>query len=209
MQQFLTDLINRMSDRSDHIFAPGFDSTKTISWKATREAEKLDKPEYIPLLQSYIEKEQDNRKRDRAYFVLGHVAMNTSDASVASFFIQRIAHENDDKVLSSMLLNLKPLYKPKGTDLAPLMALLSSDNEQLRLAAIQALNHSEDEAAERELIKIVESPKDEYDLLYSLEVLGDSGTKRAIPAVQKHVSSTKKEVRVLAAAAINSIKGRK
>jgi HEAT repeat protein len=208
MQKYLADLIDRMTDKSDHIIAPGFDSTKTNSWKATREAEKLDDPKYIPLLKTFIEKEEDERKRDRAYFILGHVAMNTSDASVSSFFIERIKHESDD-VLSSMLLNLKPLFKSKGTDISPLIELLSSPNEEVKLAAIQALNHAEDEAAESALIKIVEAANEGYELLYALEVLRDSGTKRANAAIQRHINSKKKEVRTLAAEAMSEIKARK
>jgi HEAT repeat protein len=209
MQQYLLDLIDRMNNKSDLIIQPGFDSTKTISWKATREAEKLDKKEYIPLLKTIIENEKDKNKRDKAYFILGHIALNLSDETTAAFLIQRIPKETDKYVLSSMLLNLMPLSKPKGTDLSPLLDLLSHEQWQVRQAAIQALNHHQDEKAEEQLIKIIDTSEEHYDILYALAVLRDAGTTRALPAVQKHANSNKKDIKSLAAAAITAIKQRK
>lgn len=208
-EQYLSELLGRLCDKSDFTFAPGFDSTKTISWKAMREAEKLDDPQFVPLLQKIIEREDDQRKRDRAYFVLGQVALNIADASAAAFFIQRIPFETDAGSLSSMLLNLKPLYKPGGTDVEPLLKLLSSSEEEVKLAAIQALSHCEDAAAEDALIKIVSAPGSNIELLYGLEALAHSGSAKAVSAIQKHVNNKDKEVRSLASAALTAIKGRR
>jgi HEAT repeat protein len=208
-EDYLNELIGRICDRNDFTFAPGFDSTKTISWKATREAEKLDKQEYIPVLKKIIEGEADARKRDRAYFILGNIALNTSDPAVAGFFIQRIACEPDSEILASMLLKLKPLLKPKGTDIRPLLDLLTSENEEVRQAAIQALSHCEDKEAEEALVRIADEPAGRIDLLYALEALAISGSPRALACVQKHINDRDKEIRSAAAAAVSSIKARR
>jgi hypothetical protein len=42
MDNYLIDIIQRMCDTSDHIMGTGYDSSKTISWLALREAEKVD-----------------------------------------------------------------------------------------------------------------------------------------------------------------------
>lgn len=212
MQQedrYLDELITRICDRSDFTFAPGFDSTKTISWKAMREAEKLDNPKYIPALEKIIDKEEDQRRRGRAYFILGQLALNTADPSVASYFIQRIQQESDVDLLSSMLLNLKPLYKPKGTNIQPLLQLLLSSEEEVRHAAIQALNHCEDAEAENALIGILTQPVSNIDLILALETLGDTGSSRSMSTIQRYVNSKDKDVRSAAAAAIAAIKGRR
>ena len=208
-EQYLNELIERMCDRSDFNFVPGFDSTKTISWKATREAEKLSDERYIPLLKKVIDKETDDRKRDRAYFILGHIAMNVSDPSVASFFIQRIPSETGNEILSSMLLNLKPLYKPKGTDIQPLLQLAAAAQEEVRQSAIQALAHCDDKEAEATLVNILQTSNEKYDLLYAMEALRDSGSSASIAAIKKHSNSKDKELRTAAAEAVSAINSRK
>ena len=78
MNEYLTDIILRMNDKSDQIMESGYNSSETISWKALREAEKADNVNYISELIQFIDSEKDKKKRDKAYFLLGHIAKNTN-----------------------------------------------------------------------------------------------------------------------------------
>ena len=54
MDEYLTDLIARMSDTSGRNTEAGFDSSKTISWNALREAEKVANVTFVPQIISFI-----------------------------------------------------------------------------------------------------------------------------------------------------------
>lgn len=58
MEDYLQDLIGRMNDTSDLPMAPGYDSSKSISWAAFREAEKISDTACIPLLTHFILSEE-------------------------------------------------------------------------------------------------------------------------------------------------------
>ncbi len=55
MDKYLVDIISRMNDETDQTVQSGYNSSDTISWKAFREAEKIDNASYIPV---------SSRKRD-------------------------------------------------------------------------------------------------------------------------------------------------
>ncbi len=69
MDKYLTSLIDRILNKSDRNMVP-FDSSKTISRQALREAEKIDDVNYIPPLISLIDNENNKDKRNSAYFIL-------------------------------------------------------------------------------------------------------------------------------------------
>lgn len=209
MDAQLADLLTRLSDKSDLIIAPGFDSTKTISWKARREAEKLHDEKLVQPLMNFIAKESDAAKRDSAYFVLAQIALNTGNEAAAPFIVQQLAAEQDDDLRISMLLHLKPLSKSKGTDLQPVISYLTSENEQLRQAAIQALQHAESSAAEEALVNIVKGSKDQADVVLAIEALKSTGTSRAVLVLDKHGNSPVKELRMAATEALDYIRKRK
>ena len=81
MDKYLIDLIERMSDTSDQIMEGGYDSSKTISWKALREAEKIENADFIPQLFAFIDHQKDKKKRSQAYFILGHISKNLNDTT--------------------------------------------------------------------------------------------------------------------------------
>lgn len=179
MEEYLKGLIERMLDKSDSNMVP-FQSSRTISWKACREAEEIDKLEFIPQLISFIDAENDREKRDRAYFVLAHVAKNTKNDNATKFLINRINQEQDKSVISSLLDRIQYLRKPADTDLSPIFNAIKSKIWQIRSSAIQALKCSDNNLAENTLIGIITNSKDEYDLIYSNVSLSDVGTRNAI-----------------------------
>jgi HEAT repeat protein len=208
MNEYLTDIILRMNDKSDQIMEPGYNSSETISWKALREAEKVDNVNYISELIQFIDSEKDKKERDKAYFLLGHIAKNTSDINATEYLIKRVDKETDKYIVSSLLDRISNLKKPNGIDLQPLINAIENSKWQIRQSAIQSLKNSEDRISEKALIGILSVSEDQYDLTYANATLNNMGTERAIPFLEKHLNSRKRDVKGSAKFAIESIKKR-
>lgn len=208
MNKYLTDLISRMNDESDQIMESGYNSSDTISWKALREAEKIDNENYIPELTEFIDSEKDKKKRDKAFFLLGHMAKNTNDSKATEYLIKRVEKETDTYIVSSLLDRISNLKKPNGIDLQPLINAIENNKWQIRQSAIQSLKNAENSIAEKALIEILSVSEDQYDLIYANATLNNMGTERAIPFLEKHLNSRKRDVKTSAKFAIESIKKR-
>jgi HEAT repeat protein len=208
MDKYLVELIDRMNYTGDQIMEAGFDSSKTISWKALREVEKITNPVFIPQLMTFIENEKDKDKRDKAYFILGHISKNINDKTTGQFLINRIKKETDKYVIGSMLSVLAKVVKPEGTDFLPLIHATKDERWLVSQKAIQAFANSEDEIAETTLINFLETSEDPYELIYSNATLNKIGTPKAIPHLQKHLKSRKRDVKLSAQFAIDEIKKR-
>ena len=208
MDKYLIDIIDRMLDTSDQNKEAGYDSSKTISWKALREAENVENTSYIPQLITFIDNEKDKKKRDRSYFLLGHIAKNTSDLKALDYLIYRIQKETDKYIIASLLDRIAAIKKPIGTDLQPLIQATKSDKWLIRHSAIQSLKNSLDSVAETALIEILNDSDDPYDLVYTNATINTIGTPRAIPFLEKHLKSRKRDVKNSAKYAIEEIKKR-
>lgn len=208
MDEYLINLIDRMSETTDPNMEVGYDSSKTISWKAFREAENVENTDFVPQLIIFIDNEKDKKKRDKAYFLLGHLAKNTSSVKALDYLIDRIHKETDKYIISSLLDRIAEIKKPSGTDLQPLIQAIKSDKWLIRHSAIQSLNYSSDSVAETALIEILNSSDDPYNLTYTNATLNRIGTLRAIPYLEKHLKSRKRDVKDSAQYAIEEIKKR-
>lgn len=208
MDKYLLGLIERMSDTTDHKMEAGFDSSKTISWKATREAEKIKDTDFVSQLILFIDNEKDKKKRDKAYFILGNIAKNIDESVATNYLIQRVAKETDKNIISSLLNRISNIKKPVGTDLSPLINAIKNDKWLIRHSAISSLNNSLDPLAETVLIEILENSIDPYDLTYTNATLNRIGTPRAIPYLEKHLKSKKRDVKDSAKYAIEEINKR-
>lgn len=208
MDNYLINLIDRMLDTSDQNKEAGYDSSKTISWKALREAENIENTAYIPQLITFIDNEKDKKKRDSSYFLLGHIAKNTSDLKALEYLIYRIQKETDKYIIAALLDRIAAIKKPIGTDLQPLIQATKSDKWLIRHSAIQSLKNALDSIAETALIEILNDSDDPYDLIYTNATINTIGTLRAIPFLEKHLKSRKRDVKNSAKYAIEEIKKR-
>jgi HEAT repeat protein len=208
MIDYLNNLIERMLDRSDDDIRP-YDSSKTISWKALREAEKLDDKSFIPQLIEFINIEKDKNKRDKAYFTLGKIAKNTNDKQAMEFLISRIDKEKDKYVISSLLDRIADLQKTEGTDILPIINSVKSAVWQVRHSAVTALKNTKNRIAEDTLIEILKETNDEYDLWYVICSLSNIGTEKSLPYLLNLVSHKKQDVSGSALNAIDQISGAK
>ena len=208
MEQYLTELINRMCDDSDKDMVAEFDSSKTISWIATREAEKIKEEKYIEQFIDFIEKEKNKKKRDNAYFVLSKIAKNINNLEATKFLISRIEIETDKYVLMFMLDRISDLNKPKGTDLTNIIYATESEKWQIRHSAIGALKKTNDEIAENQIIKILNNTEDKFNIIYCISTLNDVGTEKAIPYLEKHLISRTRDIKSGADSAIKAIRNK-
>ena len=142
MEKYLINLIDRMLDDSDQNMVAGFESSKTISWKATREAEKLTEEKYVEQLIEFIEIEKNKKKRDKAYFVLYKIAKNIDNLKATKFLIYRIEKEIDKYILMSMLDGIAELNKSEETDLTNIIKATENEKWQIRHSAIGALKNT-------------------------------------------------------------------
>lgn len=187
---------------------PGFVSSETVSWKALREAEKLEDNNYISQLIEFISTEKNKEKRNAANFILGHLAKKTGGVAALNFLIARVEIEKDKYIISSLLDGIADIEKPAGVDLMPLFNAAKSDKWLIRHSAINSLNHTSDPAAEAALIDILEHSTDPYDVIYTNAVLNNIGTPKSIPFLEKHLNSRKRDVKQSAQAAIDAINKR-
>lgn len=205
MNKYLLDLINRMLERSDCEMKPGFDSSLTISWKAMREAEKIENEDYVNQLIDFIIQEKNKSKRDKAYFILGHLSKNIGDTKSTEFLINQIEKETDKDIISSLLNRIRELNKAKGVDIRPIINASKSDKWQIRHSAIQALKNSSDKTAEERLIEILKSPINHFDLIYANATLCNIGSMKCIPFLMYHLDHKKIDVAQSALYAITQI----
>lgn len=208
MEQYLTELINRMCDDSDQNMVAGFDSSKTISWIATREAEKLTEEKYIEQLINFIDNEKNKKKRDKAYFVLSKIAKNIDNLEATKFLILRIEKETDKYVIMSMLDRISDLNKSKDTDLTNIIYATENEKWQIRHSAIGALKKTNNELAEKQIIKILNNTEDKFNIIYCISTLFDIGTENAIPHLEKYLTSRTRDIKSGADSAIKEIRNR-
>lgn len=192
MEKYLINLIDKMLEKSDRDTVRI--SSETISWKAFREAEKIDNESYIQQLIEFIETEKNKEKRDSAYFVLGHIAKNIKNEEATNFLIQRIEKEKDKYVISSLLERIQYLEKSEKIDISPIINATKSSNWNIRQSAISALSNSKSSLAENVLLDIINNSDDEYNLFYANRSLSSVGTRKSIPSLQKLLDHKKQDV---------------
>jgi len=201
---YLTDLIGRLSEKENNIVS----SSQSRSWNAHREAEKINDKAFIPDIIRLIEKEKKADKKQAAYFLLGHIVKNTSAEDGVSYLIQRVNKETNKYVLSTLLDRIRDIPKTKDLDLTPILMAIKSDKWLIRYSAIQSLMGADNSEAELALIEILSQSSDNYDLTYANSTLSYIGTARAIPYLEKHLKSRKRDVKDSADCAIKSIQKR-
>lgn len=200
---YLNDLVERMTVKEQYQH-----SDDPISFKAHREAETIVDPRYIHILETTIKKEKNRKRRDALYFILGKLGKNLSSNDIANFMINRLRSEDNKITLMFMLDRIAEITKNDNVAIKPLIILADDERWQIRHTAILDLNKPNDKFAEDKLIEIITFDKDAYDITYANSVLNQIGTSRALPALEKHISSRKRDIKISAQEAIKAIKKR-
>ncbi|MEM7184985.1 MAG: hypothetical protein AAF518_29090, partial [Spirochaetota bacterium] len=210
MDEYLRDLLARMDDSSDQIqiLEPGYDSSKTISWQAFREAENLSNVKYIPQIIEYIAGEKNKDNRSHAYYILGQLTKNTNDKTGVAFLINQVDKEKDEHTVCTLLDIIAELEKSVGTNIEPILCAAQSDKSLLRHSAILALNGIYSKESEKLLIETLKTSRDSLDLVYANVTLSSMGTRECIPYLQELLSHKKRDVASSAFSAIIEVGGK-
>lgn len=203
MNAALADLIRRMTIKEEVT-----DSSRSASWHAYREAERLADPALVPEIQALVRAGKSKDERKAAYFILGALGANTSDPNCALVLSERITQEKDKYVLAAVLEALARMGKPREFDLAGIFACISDSRWLVRHAAIRALGKTDSPEVEERLIAHLGATEDAFDRIYCHVTLGSVGSAKSLPALQLGLASRKRDVKDSAEAAIRAIQAR-
>lgn len=207
----LLDLIHRMSQKDE--IKSGFDSSKSVSFQAHKEARSIDDNSLIPELISIIgvNKGKDKERkelRSKAYFILGHLLSKKYDRDGVTFFIGQLSFEDDLYVLSSMLDLMAEIDKPRQIDISPILNCTHSDKWQIRQAAINALAKTDSIEAHDMILWILDaadSKEVQHDIVYAIAVLGSIGNRDDVSILNRFADSKIGDIRDSAKFAIDKI----
>jgi hypothetical protein len=205
---YLSDLIDRMLDTSDQDMVPGYDNSKTISWKAYREAETLTDTALIDLLIEETVKEKNKKRRRQMYFIIYRTCENTPYQPGVEFLIDRIDKEIDKYIVSSMLDGLQNLKKPAETNLDKIFAATKHKNWQIWFSAINALANTNNPKVEDYLIDLMDKEPLEksYVIINAISVLYNCGSPKCIPALEKQLANKSRNIKDQAKTTIQYLK---
>ncbi|MFY0254943.1 hypothetical protein ACDQ55_13430 [Chitinophaga sp. 30R24] len=205
MFNYLTNLIDRICDRSDQLH-----NGQTISWQALREAEQLANHAYIPLLYQYIEQEPDKERRRAAGFIITQLSRNTNDPEVIRFLLDRLRTEQDQDIVTAIQQDLeRGLGIPGYINLEPLFNNTLSANNNIRRSALLTLRGTHNPVVEDHALQLLKRTVNEFDVYYIALLLNKVGTRKSIPALRRLLEYPRQDVKSLAFATIADIEKEK
>jgi len=199
----LRDLLNRMTVKEVITH-----SDRSVAWLAYREAEQLADEGMVDEIDALVRVSKSKRERGAAYFVLGCIGSNTGTARATSVLLARASVESDKYVLHQLLASLAKLSLTMDLSLEPVYSLLKDERWVVRHAALGALHGALSPDAEEHILELLAGTTDPYDRIYAHATLNRMGTPRAIPLISVALVSRKRDVKLSAEAAIQSIRSR-
>jgi hypothetical protein len=205
---YIPSLIDRMLDTSDHNMVPGYDSSKTISWAALREAETLTDTNYIDYIIEKIDIEKNKKRRHFMYFIIYRICENTPYQKGLEFLIDRIDKETDKYIVSGILDGLIHLHKPAETNLDKIFTATKHKTWQIWFSAISALQNTVNPKVEELMIEIIDNEPLEksYQISNAINVLYNCGTAKCIPALERQLQNKSRNIKSEAKGTIASLK---
>jgi len=200
LRPYLKELIDRITHPET-----ARSSAESVSWHALREAEQLSDPTMIDELSEYVKRESDKQKRGAAYFIIGKLGLKCRSIDCARTLISASQREKDKYILASLLDRLANIQKPREVDLSPVFPLLKDTRWLVRYSAIGALRNSASPECESEIIAILDSSSDPDDIIYCNATLNSIGSIGAIPHIEKHMTSRKRDIKISGKLAIEAI----
>ncbi|MFM2392414.1 MAG: hypothetical protein RLZZ546_391 [Bacteroidota bacterium] len=194
---YIPVLIDRMLDASDHNMVTGYDSSKTISWAALREAETLTDTNYIDYIIEKINIEKNRKRRHFMYFIVYRICENTPNQKGLEFLIDRIDKETDKYVVSGILDGLIELHKPAETNLDKIFAATKHKTWQIWFSAISALQNTKNPKVEELMMEIIDNEPLEksYKISNAVAVLYNCGTTKCIPSLERQLQNKSRNIK--------------
>jgi hypothetical protein len=196
-EEYIPALIDRMLDASDQQMVPGYDSSKTISWAALREAETLSDTNYIDYIIEKIDIEKNKKRRHYMYFIVYRICENTPYQKGLEFLIDRIDKETDKYIVSGILDGLIHLHKSAETNLDKIFTATKHKTWQIWFSAISALQNTNNPKVEALMIEIIDSEPLEksYKISNAMAVLYNCGTTKCIPALERQLHNKSRNIK--------------
>lgn len=192
---YIDSLITRMLDKSDDDMVP-YDSSKTISWAALREAETLTDHKYIDNIIENIDAEKKHQRRERMYFIVGRICEINFYQKGVEFLIDRLDKETNKYTLSGILDRLEWLNKSPDTDLTKIIALLTRKDWLVRYSAIKALCRTNNNTVDVLMMKILNNEKsDKYEISYAMTVIYNCGSYDCYDSVLKQTFNKSRNIK--------------
>lgn len=210
MRPYLEDLIKRLSGTMLQRVASSpsmFASSSSVSFLAHREAEQLADVSMVDELVEAVPGLNPAQRRG-CYFIIGKIGSKISEERCAAILLNLLPSETNKYFVASILELVGDIPKGPLFDLAPVYPLLGDKRWFVRHAAIRALDNSANPEVEAQLLAHLEATSDPYDMIYCQVVLGRIGTVRALPVIERNLSSRKRDVKGTARIAVSAIRER-
>jgi HEAT repeat protein len=205
MNAQIKDLLQRMTHQDGPEVRSSADSR---SLNAYREAERITDYVILSEAKAAVVPEKNKKIRAALYFLIAKVAVNLRHSDTSDFLIEQLRRETDKYVLKGLLDRIAELPKSEGTDLQPILDRLEDPRWLVRFSAIQALKLAVSPNAELALVDLLERSTDPYDINFANVTLNQIGSLQSIPALERHLSSRKRDMKDSAQLAIQTIRER-
>jgi hypothetical protein len=207
-EAYIPALIDRMLDTSDHKIQPGYDSSKTISWAALREAETLTDTNFIDYIIDNIALEKNKKRRHYMYFIVYRICENAPYHKGLEFLIDRIDKETDKYIVSGILDGLINLHKPSETNLDKIFTATQHKTWQIWFSAISALQNTNNSKVEELMMEIIDNEPLEksYKINNAITVLYNCGTTKCIHSLERQLQNKSRNIKSEARITIQELK---
>lgn len=189
-------------------------SSNDPAWRAYRKAEKLNDPECLPMLKEMISdrsgKEQQEI-RSAAYFIMGKLLAKRPEADYIAFFIDQIAAETDQQVISQMLRRIGEIEIPLPQPMEAIIALTEDARWQVRDEAIYALgsqNSDRCRALLRGFAALEDHKAHSGEIVKAQAALMKIGGPEDLDLLEKNLHSKIKDIRESAEFVIRALRAR-
>lgn len=193
--QYVRDLLHRMTIKTDEQGREIRNSQDQVSWKALREAERLDDPAMIDAAAQVLEEVRDDETRVNVCFLWSHLAKNTGDPQAVRLMLDEFAKTTKMQTKSRLMWSFARV--PEVPDAEPFLALSGSRDGSIRREALRVLARCRPEEVKSRLLEIIRSSNDEYDIIYTLWALKELRLGEALPDVLALIESPNGEIRSL------------
>ncbi len=158
----------------------------------------------LPQLTTFIEKTKIEDLKQNAYNVLFYIYSNTGEARILTYCIDRLAFEKKDWTLHTILWNIQCLKKqmPADINIDNILVLTNYKKHLVRDGAINCLKNVNNPKGEEQLIEIISTSKDRYQLTYANATIRTIGTSKSITYLWKLVDNKNQDVAASALGAI-------
>ena len=206
LEEYLYELVEKMTVKEDVK-----SSDESVSFKAHREAEKIDDVKALEILKKMIishSLKKDKKFRNACYFIYGKLLIKFPVYDYLSFYIEQIKKEDDKYILSAMLDSLCQIEIPDGISPNAVITLADNEKWQIRYSAISALGSFCNEQSReklREYISKEDEKKFKEEIIYANAAIGKCGEKEDISYLELHKNSKIRDIRISSVLAIQKI----